>query len=201
MERLRRNKMQLFGLSYLLFSILTLVYWLLCQRKTLHEPEWFKLLSWLLCMVLVRGQGDFSDVIEFWGLHKMQKKGFIVNKIHLISLFDIKGEFSPIHMKLVGNVKSPLRRIEALPTSSGTDAAEHKRLQVAEHPAHIQHIIQIVSNDDHHTDDVWRNVGLQWEGESLQKAPVFVTALCRSLGLATCFLCTWALLPLSTVSK
>lgn len=75
----------------------------------------------------------------------MQKKGFIVNKIHLISLLDIKGEFSPIHMKLVGNVKSPFRRLEAPPTSSGTDAAEYKRLQVAEHPSHSQPIIQMVS--------------------------------------------------------
>lgn len=55
----------------------------------------------------------------------MQKRVFIVNKIYLISLLDIKGDFSPIHMKLVGNVKSPFRRLEALPTSSGTDAAEY----------------------------------------------------------------------------
>lgn len=68
-----------------------------------------------------------------------------MNKIHLISLLDIKGEFSPIHMKLVGKDESPFRRLEALPTSSGTDAAEYKRLQVAEHPAHIQPIIQIAS--------------------------------------------------------
>lgn len=73
------------------------------------------------------------------------QKGFIVNKIHLILLLDIKGKIFTHSYENWLAMSSCLLDAQALPTSSGIDAADYKKLRVTEHPTHILPITLIFS--------------------------------------------------------